>query len=154
MRVAELRRATAGDAGGISALVQAAYGPWEARLGVRPLPMDADYSEAIRDLDVWVAEAEGELAGVIVLGSDAEGYFVDNVAVAPTFQGSGVGRMLLAHAEREAVAAGFDSIYLWTHERMSENLAIYESRGYVEYDRRSPRPGTPPFLAYLRKPLP
>ena len=153
MRIIELRLAVPGDASAIGDLVGDAYGPWEARLGVRPLPMDADYAEAIRDLEVWVAEGEGELAGVIVLGSDAEGYFVDNVAVAPGFQGSGVGRMLLAHAEREAAAAGFASIYLWTHELMSENLAIYEARGYVEYNRRSPRPGAPPFLVYLRKPL-
>src|SRR3712207_8724201 len=31
----------------------------------------------------------------------------------------------------------FDSIYLYTHEKMTENLALYSRIGYVEYDRRS-----------------
>lgn len=154
MRGIELRRAGAGDAPALAALARAAYGPWEARLGVRPLPMDADYDEAIREHSVWIAEIEGRPAGLLVLGEDAEGFFIDNVAVAPAHQGTGIGRSLLGHAEREARAAGFGSIYLWTHERMTENLAIYEARGYVEFDRRSPRPGAPAFLVYMRKPLP
>jgi hypothetical protein len=37
----------------------------------------------------------------------------------------------------EARAQGFDSISLNTHEKMTENLAIYSRIGYVEYDRRS-----------------
>ena len=39
--------------------------------------------------------------------------------------------------EAEARRAGFDSIYLYTHEKMTENLALYSRIGYVEYDRRS-----------------
>ena len=47
-----------------------------------------------------------------------------------------IGRALLEHAEGAARRAGYDSIYLYTHELMSENLALYERIGYVEYDRR------------------
>jgi ribosomal protein S18 acetylase RimI-like enzyme len=47
-----------------------------------------------------------------------------------------VGKALLEHAEVAARRAGFDSIYLYTHERMTENLALYARIGYVEYDRR------------------
>jgi ribosomal protein S18 acetylase RimI-like enzyme len=43
---------------------------------------------------------------------------------------------MLEHAESAAREAGFDSIYLYTHERMAENLALYTRIGYVEYDRR------------------
>ena len=32
--------------------------------------------------------------------------------------------------------AGFESIYLYTHEKMTENRALYAKVGYVEYDRR------------------
>ena len=28
-------------------------------------------------------------------------------------------------------------MYLYTHEKMTENLALYARIGYVEYDRRS-----------------
>jgi ribosomal protein S18 acetylase RimI-like enzyme len=62
----------------------------------------------------------------------------------------GVGRALLEHAELAARDAGFDSIYLYTHERMAENLALYSRIGYVEYDRRL-HGGAP--IVYLRKML-
>jgi ribosomal protein S18 acetylase RimI-like enzyme len=61
-----------------------------------------------------------------------------------------VGRALLEHAESAARNAGFDSIYLYTHERMVENLALYSRIGYVEYDRRLLGEAR---LVYLRKKL-
>jgi ribosomal protein S18 acetylase RimI-like enzyme len=99
---------------------------------------------------VTVAEVSGEVAGLIVLGEEDEGFLVDNVAVDPAQQGTGVGRALLEHAEAEARRAGYDSIYLYTHELMTENLALYERSGYVEYDRRTHGDAT---LVYLRKAL-
>jgi hypothetical protein len=33
--------------------------------------------------------------------------------------------------------AGFDSIHLYTHEKMTENLALYARIGYIEYERRA-----------------
>ena len=98
-----------------------------------------------------VAERDGEIAGLIVLEIDEdEGFGVDNVAVDPSHQGTGVGRALLEHAEAAARRDGFDSIWLLTHELMSENLALYTRIGYAEYDRRSYGGGS---LVYLRKPL-
>jgi ribosomal protein S18 acetylase RimI-like enzyme len=73
---------------------------------------------------------------VIVLAIDNEGFFVDNVAVDPSRRGEGLGKALLKLAEAEARHAGFDSIHLYTHEKMTENLAIYSRLGYVGYDRR------------------
>jgi GNAT superfamily N-acetyltransferase len=49
----------------------------------------------------------------------------------PSYRGKGLGRSLLEFAEGEARRAGFDSIYLYTHEKMTENLAIYSRIGYV-----------------------
>ena len=40
-------------------------------------------------------------------------------------------------AELEARRQGFDSIYLYTHERMTENQEIYRHLGYIEYARRT-----------------
>jgi ribosomal protein S18 acetylase RimI-like enzyme len=87
---------------------------------------------------------------VIVFGNDDEGFFVDNVAVDPRHQGSGIGRALLEHAESAARRAGFDSMYLYTHELMTENIALYLRAGYVEYDRRLHGDAR---LVYLRKRL-
>jgi ribosomal protein S18 acetylase RimI-like enzyme len=145
-----LRPATAADVPRLSELVRMAYGHYVERLGEPPRPMTDDYAEVVRTHDVIVAERAGEILGLVVLGIDDEGFFIDNVAVDPSQQGTGIGKALLAHAETAARDAGFDSIYLYTHERMAENLALYERIGYVEYDRRLHGGAR---IAYLRKQL-
>jgi ribosomal protein S18 acetylase RimI-like enzyme len=132
-----LRPAEAEDADEIAALVDAAYGHYVERIGRKPGPMLDDYSEVIRDCDVTVAEREGSIGGVIVLRVDDEGFLVDNVAVHPRERGRRLGRALLQFAEVQARKAGYDSIYLYTHEKMTENQALYSRIGYVEYDRRA-----------------
>jgi hypothetical protein len=115
----------------LTELVQAAYAHYVERLGGPPRPMTDDYAEVVRGYDVTVAVRGGGIVGLIVLGVDDEGFFVDNVAVDPSHQ-------------------GFDSIYLFTHELMTENLALYSRAGYVEYDRRLHGDAC---LVYLRKRL-
>jgi GNAT superfamily N-acetyltransferase len=117
--------------------VDAAYGHYIDRIGLKPGPMTDDYAQVIRDRDVTVAEDAGQIIGVVVTGPAEEGFLLDNIAVRPGHQGKGLGKVLLDHAEHAARAAGFDSIYLYTHEKMTENQAIYARVGYVEYDRRA-----------------
>ncbi len=148
--VARLRTATAADVPALAELVRAAYGHYVERLGGPPRPMTDDYAEVVRTHDVTVAEAGGEIAGLIVVAAGDEGFLVDNVAVAPAHQGRGVGRALLEHAEAAARGAGFDWIYLYTHELMTENQALYARIGYVEYARRLHGDAR---LVYMRKAL-
>jgi ribosomal protein S18 acetylase RimI-like enzyme len=131
-----LRPATDRDVERIAELVQAAYGHYVERIGGPPGPMTDDYAEVVRTRRVTVAERGGEIVGLLVLAVTDEGFLIDNVAVDPGRQGSGVGRALLEEAEAAARRAGFNSIYLYTHEKMTENLALYARIGYVEYDRR------------------
>ena len=144
------RPATVADVERLTELARAAYRHYVPRLGGRPRPMSDDYADVVRNYRVTVAERGDEIVGLIVLGIGAEGFLVDNVAVDPRHQGTGVGRALLQHAEAEARRAGFDSVHLYTHERMSENLALYSRIGYVEYDRRVHGDAC---LVYLRKKL-
>jgi ribosomal protein S18 acetylase RimI-like enzyme len=145
-----LRSAKEPDASKVATLVHAAYGHYVERIGILPRPMTDDYAQVIANQRVTVAESHGTIVGVIVLNVDDEGFLIDNVAVDPSLRGQGLGKALLEFAEAEARRAGFDSIYLYTHEKMTENLALYSRIGYVEYDRRLQGEFS---LVYMRKHL-
>jgi ribosomal protein S18 acetylase RimI-like enzyme len=132
-----LRPARGSDAVELAALVDEAYGHYVERLGMLPGPMTEDYTVVIRDRAVTVAESEGAIVGAIVLGPGEDGFTIDNVAVHPKRQGEGIGRALLELAEAEARGAGHDTIHLYTHEKMTENQALYARIGYAEYERRA-----------------
>jgi ribosomal protein S18 acetylase RimI-like enzyme len=142
------RSATGADAPKVTALVHAAYGHYVERIGMAPRPMTDDYAEVIKNYRVTVAESHRTIVGVIVLTTNDEGFLIANVAVNPSHRGQGLGKALLKFAEAEARRAGFDSIYLYTHEKMTENIALYSRIGYVEYDRRSLGEFS---LVYMRK---
>jgi len=146
----QFRSATSADSAKVTALVKAAYGHYEKQIGMVPRPMWDDYTEVIQHSQVTVAESHEAVVGVIVLGVTEEGFLIDNVAVDPAYRGKGLGKALLEFAEAEARRAGFDSIYLYTHEKMKENIAIYSKIGYIEYDRRSQGEFS---LVYMRKQL-
>src|SRR5918993_5030214 len=132
-----LRSATSADVAKVTALVMAAYGHYPEQIGMVPRPMTDDYAQVIMNYQVMVAESHQTIVGVIVLVITDQGFLIDNVAVDPSYRGKGLGRILLEFAEAEARRAGFDSIYLYTHEKMKENLALYAKIGYLEYERRS-----------------
>lgn len=145
-----IRQTTAADVEAVTDCVHQAYQHYVARIGREPGPMLDNYAEVIAARDVCVAERGGRVIGVLVVGPAEEGFLLDNIAVRPEAQGLGLGRRLLDLAETRAREAGFSSIYLYTHEMMTENQDIYRKRGYVEYDRR-----TEIGLArvFMRKPL-
>jgi ribosomal protein S18 acetylase RimI-like enzyme len=64
------------------------------------------------------------------------GFYIEAVAVLPHLQGSGVGKALLQFAEQEAMRRGYESVYLVTNVKMTENQALYQRIGYVEYARK------------------
>jgi ribosomal protein S18 acetylase RimI-like enzyme len=83
-----------------------------------------------------VLEDGGSIAGVLVLEDGPDCFLLDNIAVSPNQQGRGVGRSLLDFAEAEARRCGWDAVTLYTNALMTENIAIYAARGYVERERR------------------
>jgi GNAT superfamily N-acetyltransferase len=132
-----IRPARPEDAVAVAACVDDAYGHYVARIGMPPGPMTEDYDAVIRKCDVTVAETAGRIVAVLVVTGADEGFLLENVAVVPPHRGTGLGRHLLEIAELKACRAGFDSIYLYTHEAMTENRALYAKIGYVEYARRT-----------------
>jgi len=132
-----IRPAQPGDAEAAAACVKAAYSPYVERNGKLPGPMRDDYAKVISEREVYVAFIDSAIVGVLVLAKEEEGLLLDNVAVLPAVKGQGIGRALLELAERSAARQGYTSIFLYTQDVMTENLALYAKIGYVEYARRT-----------------
>ena len=129
------RQATASDLPAIRQVVVAAYARYLDRMDKPPAPVRNDYRAAADAGQIWVV---GEpVTGVIVLIGQDDGLLVENVAVSPAAQGTGIGRQLMDFAERQALALGLRRLHLYTHEVMVENLAIYARLGYRETGRRT-----------------
>ena len=145
-----LRRAAEADAQSITELVADAYRHYESLIGRTPLPMLIHYEEALRQHDIWVLEANGALVAIIELEARPDHLWIENVAVSPRWQGHGLGRLLLRHAETEARRLGLEELGLLTNERYLDNIAMYTRYGYRVTDR-VPHQGTD--LVYFRKRL-
>ena len=130
-----IRPATSADLPAVAAIVAAAYGRWIPQIGRKPGPMLDDYAARIASGAVFALDVDQSVEGLIVLVAEPECLLLDNVAVRPEAQGRGYGRLLLEFAERWARAAGLSCIRLYTHERMAENIALYERAGYAETHR-------------------
>ena len=132
-----IRPAGAGDREAVERLVEAAYGVYVERIGKRPAPMDADYAALIDAGRVTVAESDGRVTGILVVVPMEDHLLIENVAVDPAAQGSGLGRRLMAHAEEHARILGLPELCLYTNEKMTENIAWYPRLGYTETERRT-----------------
>ena len=130
------RPAVEGDVPAIEALVREAYAMYVPRIGREPAPVTADHAGLVAAGRTSVVEADGEVAGVIVLIPGSDHLVVENVAVSPRMQGRGLGRELMAFAERRAAELGMAELRLYTNQLMTENIALYPALGYTETGRR------------------
>ena len=112
-----LRRAEPADALAIGELSRAAYAKWVPVIGCEPLPMTADYDQAVRRHLIDLYEEGGELHALIEMVVETGHLVIENIAVRPDQQGKGIGDQLVRHAEAVAsrVGAGI------TPPRLSQN---------------------------------
>lgn len=128
-RKAELR-----DAAALAACIDAAYAQYAASVPDLP-PVSADCAGEIAKHQVWVAESDAEIVGGLVLIAE-EGFMrLANVAVRPDRRGGGLGRALMALAERAALDQGYRELRLTTHIDMPENVRLYAHLGWREDGR-------------------
>jgi ribosomal protein S18 acetylase RimI-like enzyme len=133
---AAFRLAGRGDLDTIVTLTEEAYRPYTEAYGSPPIPVTEDYRPWIEAGGVWLLELNGELAGLIVLEKNPDHIMIFSVAVAPAFQGKGLGIRLLEWAERKTRDAGLSRIELYTNARMERNIALYSALGYRETGSR------------------
>ena len=125
-----LRQGMATDAPAIRDLTRAAYAKWVPVIGREPKPMTADYAEAVGQHRFDLLYVEGRLAALIETIPKADHLLIENVAVSPPLQGRGLGRKLMAHAEKVAASLGFSEIKLYTNKLFTENIRLYAKLGY------------------------
>jgi len=112
-----------------------AYQHYVPRIGRAPAPMTADYAQAVRRRQAWVAVDNGEVIGFAVLIAQPGYLLLDNIAVRPDAQGRGIGTRLLDLAEDHARSLHLGEVRLYANEAMTENLSYYPRHGYVETHR-------------------
>src|SRR5262245_19041740 len=130
-----IRPATLDDVSPVRASARAAYAKYVPRVGREPAPMTADYEAEVAAQRTVVIEVAGTVDGYMVAWPEDDAYFIDNIGVEPSRQGTGLGRRLLEHAAAEAARLQLPALRLYTNIAMVENMSMYAHLGFVETHR-------------------
>ncbi|KAB2971951.1 GNAT family N-acetyltransferase [Streptomyces sp. SS1-1] len=130
----QIRPATAADVPAVKAVTDAAFTPYIERIGVVPVPMEADHTANVAAGKVYVTGRP--VTGLVVVEAHPGHLYLDTVAVHPDAQGQGVGGRLLRFVEAHARALGLPEVRLYTNAMMWENQRIYPKYGYELVERR------------------
>ncbi|MGI5199261.1 GNAT family N-acetyltransferase [Streptomyces sp. CA-288835] len=124
----DIRLAEAGDEPAVKAVIDAAFRPYIERIGLVPVPMEADHAANIAAGRVYVTG--DPVVGLLVLEAHEDHLYLDTIAVHPDAHGQGIGRRLLAFVDARARALGLDEVRLYTNAMMWENQKLYPRYGY------------------------
>ena len=97
--------------------------------------MIADFAACVERGDVWVSADQDQFFGYVVCYVTDRHMHLENVAVHPLYQGSGIGGELIAFVEQIAASYGLRGVELYTNEKMTENQSLYPALGYQEQGR-------------------
>jgi GNAT superfamily N-acetyltransferase len=145
------RRAVAGDAPAIAALVNSAFRGDSSKAG---WTTEADLLGGQRvDVDrileiintpgsiVLLCDQDQELEGCVHLQQTGENCYLGMMTIRPAMQGTGLGRQLLEAAERWAIEQWHSrSMHMTVIVQRLELIAWYERRGYRRTGQRKPFP--------------
>jgi len=135
------RQATLTDIPKLNTLLVDAFASYVARLG-----HIADPDHWITRLPLMIAEGrvlaveqDGQIVAVLTLSPQPPILTLDQIAVTPRLQSTGLGRRIMTQLDAVAHDAGYTCIRLHTAEIMSHLLRFYQSLGY-QITRRGPAP--------------
>ena len=135
MEALVIRNTKVDELNDITDCVKAAFQKYIERIGKEPKPMLYNYLPYIISKELFTAEYNGQVAGMILLLEREDHMLLDVVAVLPEYQGKGIGKSLLEFADEYSVERGFKEIKVCTNVMMTENIAMYTKFGYIEYER-------------------
>ncbi len=99
--------------------------------------MIVDYNVAVVQHLIDLAEYEGKTVALIEMISESDHLMIENLAVLPEYQGSGIGKFLLTHADTVARDLRFQIIKLLTNGKFESNIEFYSRHGFA-IDREEP----------------
>lgn len=83
--------------------------------------------EVVGRTDMWVAEVDGVIAGLMVLGHERDGSWVEHLYLDPSWCGRGLGDQFVEVAKRR----GADGLQLWTFQCNGPARRFYERHGFT-----------------------
>lgn len=137
-----IRSATLDDLQSVKACAEAAYGVYVERIGGKPPPMTADFQTLIEKGAIYLLLNETGFVGFVIFYPRGDHLHIESIAIDPAAQRKGFGKKLIAFVEEKARQAGLSAVELYTHRKMTENIAYYPALGYRETGRHA-RDGIP-----------
>ena len=86
----------------VVAIVQDAYAPNIARMGQPPAPTLDDCARRLAAAQLWGIKVQGCVKGALVLEDGTDALLIDDIAIDPTAQNTGLATAGLVFAETEA----------------------------------------------------
>jgi GNAT superfamily N-acetyltransferase len=131
---ANIRPAASRDARGIAAVLHAAFAPYEplytpAAFAATAIPA-AGVLRRLEEGPVWVAIEHRRVIGTLGAVLHRPVLHLRGMAVMPSKHGRGIGRRLLAEAERFGRGVGANRIELQTTPFLASALRLYSAAGY------------------------
>jgi len=129
-----VREASDGDAAEISEVLRLAFAEFRALYTTAGFEATTPGAEPIRirmrEGKVWVAVQQEKVIGTVAAVSQSSDCYVRGMAVLPECRAHGVGRQLLAVAERFAIENGSRRLRLSTTPFLTGAIRLYESCGF------------------------
>jgi GNAT superfamily N-acetyltransferase len=118
-------------------MVYHAYSSYIPLLERTPPTFLEDFDSHIAAGNLWLLERPPGIHAMAVLTPSGDHLLIQAMCVDPEHQGQGLGRSLLAFAEREAKAKELAELRLYTNSKMARNIRIYRRWGFRVSHRES-----------------
>ncbi|MBK8327038.1 MAG: ribosomal protein S18-alanine N-acetyltransferase, partial [Moraxellaceae bacterium] len=105
---------------------QVQYAPWTEKL----------FSDSLERHVCWVAQKDQQVVGFFVVQFIVDEAHLLNIAVDPTQQKQGIGRLLLDNVQQQAMIKKASTIFLNYAPLTSAPLALYQMAGFNEIGLR------------------
>jgi ribosomal protein S18 acetylase RimI-like enzyme len=136
----------------VGRVIRAAFTPYVRALGREfPTAGSAGWAEGwerfVAELergDVYVALDGEQIVGAVRTKPQENALYIDQIAVDPSRQGTGVGSWLLARIDEVARSRGLGGLSLETAEMAEANIRLYRRHGFEIVGRGPPDHGLDP----------